>query len=1071
MQIPSPLLSRNRILGATLLALSFAAGATHALAGVPAYRNKINFNRDIRPILSDRCFACHGPDGNKRQSGLRLDLQNGLFELLPKHAGKRAFVPGNVAESYGYQRIISRDPQEVMPPITAPHLKLNQQEKDLVRRWIEEGAPWSEHWTFVAPRRPDVPVNTNQAWPSNEIDRFVLARLEETGLKPSPAADKSALIRRVSLDLTGLPPTLSEVEGFLADTSESAYEKVVDRLLASPHYGEQMAVAWLDAARYADSHGYQSDPERFMHHWRDWVIKAYNDNMPFDEFAVEQLAGDLLPNATESQKVATGFNRNHRMNSEGGIIDEEWRVEGVIDRVETTGTTFLGLTLGCARCHDHKYDPVTQKEFYSFSAYFNSVNERGEFFSVGLDRGMNAPPLLKVFGEDTKKQLAALNGRIAAADEAIKKLHAKLPEMEVAFKASGSKVVEPKDVAARWALDDKVEGADAGGGIIKANFEGGEKPTFVDGKLGKAFKTDGVKWSIDADQALEFERTDAFSFGAWVNLAGPEGAVLSKMDAQPGHKGFDILISQGKVAPHIASNWGAQNAIKVATKNALPMNTWTHVFVTYDGSSKAAGLSVYIDGRLQEVVPEVDKLSDSIKCKSPLLIGRRVNNTAPLNGMIDDVRFYKRTLTPSEVAAIATGPDIDTILPIADEKRTPEQKATIAKLLLGGVSEYVAAEAEKAKAAAETAVIENDVRNTTMIMEDLPKPRDTFVLTRGQYDLHGEKVEAGTPAILPPLPADAPKNRLALAKWIVDPANPLTARVQANRLWEKFFGVGLVKTTENFGVQTEWPSHPELLDWLATELVASKWDQKAFLKMIVMSATYRQSGRVTPELIERDPENRLLARGPRFRLSAEQVRDQALAVSGMLSGKIGGPSVKPYQPDNLWDGNLFGNLVKYVTDSGDSLYRRSLYTFIKRTAGPANMMAFDMTTREYCIVKRSRTNTPLQALDGLNDPTYVEAARVLAAHMMRDGGADAPARIAYGFRRAVCRPPTEKEVTILSEALAEQLERYRKDPEAAKKLLSVGAKAHDPSLDGPEHAAYTMAASVILNLDEVVNKP
>jgi hypothetical protein len=1045
----------NRPLLCTLLTATAALllAPASGLAGIPASKHKINFNRDVRPILSDRCFACHGPDGNKRQSGLRLDLEKGLYEPLPKHAGKRAFVPGNVADSYAYQRIISTDAKEVMPPVTAPHLKLNQHEKDLVRQWIEEGAPWAEHWTFVAPKRPEAPAVTDNAWPTNEIDRFVLARLEEDGLKPSPAADKATLIRRVSLDLIGLPPTLSEVEEFVADQSPDAYEKVVDRLLASPHYGEQMSVAWLDAARYADSHGYQSDPERFMHHWRDWVIDAFNANMPFDQFAIEQLAGDLLPNATESQKIATGFNRNHRMNSEGGIIDEEWRVESVIDRVETTGTTFLGLTLGCARCHDHKYDPITQKEFYSFSAYFNSINERGEYFSIGLDRGMNAPPLMKVFGPETKKHMA------------------RLPEMEAAFKASNAKVVEPKDVLARWTLDETVEGAGADGAVIKAAFEGGEKPAFVDGKLGKAFKTDGVKASIDADQALEFERTDAFSYGAWVNLAGPDGAILSKMDSEPTHKGFDLLLSGGKVMPHISSNWATQNAVKVTTRNPLPMNTWTHVFVTYDGSSKAAGLKVYVDGKLQEVTPEVDKLTESIKCKSPLVIGRRVNFTAPMNGSVDDVRFYKRTLTGSEVAALATGPDIDTILPLADDKRTPEQKSTIAKLLLGSVPEYVAAEAEKAKAQAELAVIEGDVRNTTMIMEELPKPRDTFVLNRGQYDLHGEKVDVGVPAILPPLPADAPKTRLTLAKWIVAPENPLTARVQANRLWEKFFGVGLVKTTENFGVQTEWPSHPELLDWLATEMVAQRWDLKQFQKMIVTSATYRQAAHVTPELLERDPENRLLARGPRYRLSAEQVRDQALAVSGLLSPKLGGPAVKPYQPDDLWAGNLFGNLVKYVPDSGDNLYRRSMYTFIKRTAGPANMMAFDMTTREYCIVKRSRTNTPLQALDKMNDPQYVEAARVLAEHMMKDGGADAPARIAYGFKRATARPPTPREIEILTGALSQLLDRYQANPDAATKLLAVGARARDPKLDGPELAAYTMAASVILNLDEMINKP
>ncbi|HEV2293693.1 MAG TPA: DUF1553 domain-containing protein [Tepidisphaeraceae bacterium] len=1099
---------------AAITALLF--GPALAWGGIPASKNRINFNRDIRPILSDRCFACHGPDGNKRESGLRLDLEKGLFEPLPKHTAKRAFVPGNVAESYAYQRMIATDAQEVMPPLTVPHLKLNQHEKDLIREWIEQGAPWSEHWTFVAPRRPDVPAVTDNSWPRNEIDRFILARLEEEGMQPSREADKSALIRRVTLDLIGLPPTVAEVDAFLADTSETAYEKVVDRLLASPHYGEQMAVAWLDAARYADSHGYQSDPERFMSHWRDWVINAYNQNMPFDQFAIEQLAGDLLPNATESQKIATGFNRNHRMNSEGGIIDEEWRVEGVIDRVETTGTTFLGLTLGCARCHDHKYDPITQKEFYSFSAYFNSINERGEFFSVGLDKGKNADPTMKVFRPEVKQQQAKLNEAMAAAEARVAALHARLPELEAKYKEQGAKSPEPEGLALRFALDGTADAVTGPGATaeqvtpptvtatqpagapatapttktgqkkktivpaaatrpthpitLPAAFEPRDETTFADAKLAKGIKFDGKGTAaVDAGQAVAFDGADTFSFGAWVNLQAGDGCILSKMDDGPNHRGFDLFLIGGKVAPHFVNKW-PENAIKVVTAKPVPMNVWTHVMVTYDGSSKASGVKVYFDGVPQETTAEVDNLRRTIKSKQPLLIGKRINSS-PLNGSVDDVRFYSRVLAPTEVSRLAVGPDLDVLLAIEPDKRAPEQTAKLASALLSPLPEYAAAVAERDSAKQQLDAIENDPRNTTMIMEELPKPRDTFVLTRGQYDLHGEKVEHGVPAILPPLPADAPSNRLTLAKWIVAPENPLTARVQANRLWEKFFGTGLVKTTENFGVQTEWPSHPELLDWLATELIALWWDQKAFQKMIVMSATYRQAAHVTPELIERDPENRLLARGPRFRLSAEQVRDQALAVSGLLSPKIGGPSVKPYQPEDLWAGNLFGNLVKYVPDSGENLYRRSMYTFIKRTAAPANMMTFDMASREYCVVKRSRTNTPLQALDTMNDPQYVEAARVLAKHMMKDGGADPAARIAYGFKRATARPPTVREAEILIQAFNAQLERYKADHEAAAKLLSVGAKERDDTLDAAEHAAYTMAASVILNLDEMINKP
>jgi hypothetical protein len=743
----------------------------------------------------------------------------------------------------------------------------------------------------------------------------------------------------------------------------------------------------------------------------------------------------------------------------------------VIDRVETTGTVFLGLTLGCARCHDHKYDPISQKEFYAFSAFFNSNNERGEFFSIGLDQGKNAPPLMKVFTPDVQQRMAELQAKVAAAEAGLTKLHERLPEFEKAFKESGASLAEPEGLIARFPLDETHEGIGVEGKTIPATFEGAEQPTYIDGKLGKALKITNVE-SVDADQAVSFEHTDAFSYGAWVNLEAGSGTILSKMEAGPGHKGFDLYLQDGRPAPHLINAWQSQRAIKVVSKNPLPMNAWAHVMVTYDGSSKAAGLKVYINGQVQEVTVEADRIERSIKTKkAPLLIGRRIDNTSPMKGAVDDVRFYNRELTSAEVAALATGPDLNVILPIAADQRTDEQKALLARILLSPLPEYAALDAEKVAAAAELAKIDNDPRNTTMIMEELPEPRETFVLLRGEYDKHGEKVEHSTPSVLPPLPEGAPVNRLGLAQWIVDESNPLTARVQANRLWEIFFGHGIVKTSENFGMQAEWPSHPELLDWLAIELIERKWDLKALQKMIVMSATYRQSSTMRPELIERDPENRLLARHPRLRLPAEAVRDQALVASGLLAPRIGGPSVKPYQPEDLWAGNLFGNLGQYVVDSGENLYRRSLYTFIKRTALPANLMAFDMPSREYCIVKRSRTNTPLQALDTLNDPTYVEAARVLAQRMMKDGGPTPQTRIVFGFRRTVGRLPNSAELAILEQQYEVQLERYRSNSEAATQLLSVGAHPRDEAIDPAELAAYTMTASVMLNLDEIINKP
>jgi hypothetical protein len=968
--------------------------------------------------------------------------------------------------------MISSDPHEVMPPPTSP-LKLTTVEKDLIRRWIEQGADWQEHWAFVKPVRPALPEVKDKNWPKNEIDRFVLWRLEEQGLKPSPEADRVTLIRRVTMDLTGLPPTLEEVNAFVADKSPNAYEKVVDRLLASSHYGEQMAVTWLDYARYADSHGFQSDPERFMWHWRDWVIDAYNKNMPFDEFAIEQVAGDLLPNATDAQKIATGFNRNHRMNSEGGVIDEEWRVETVIDRVETTSATFMALTMGCCRCHDHKFDPITQKEFYSFCAYFNSVNEKGEYFSAGLDKGKNAGPLLHIYTGDQKERVDALKALVAADEAKLKKLRDRVPDLEKEFVAGGSKIVEPENLFVRFPLDGKTEGIDANGKVLSAKFEGKSAgaaagaATYVDGKFGKAIKVDGE--SVNAGNVIDFERTDAFSYGCWVKLAGVDGSIISKMDDGPTFTGIDLFVQGRRVAPHFVSNW-PNNALKVATKGLMGINRWVHVMVTYDGSSKPSGVKVYFDGVSQDLQTENDSLKGSIKCKAPLTIGRRVNSS-PLNGMIEDVRFYRRVLSHAEVAELATGPDLAALTKIAPGKRNAKQKTELAEALLAPLPEYSLATEDKDKKQAELDGLSNDEGNSTMIMEDLPKPRDTFVLIRGQYDQHGEKVQPGVPAILNPMPKDAPPNRLGLARWIVSDDNPLTARVQVNRYWEHYFGTGLVKTSENFGTQTEWPSHPELLDWLATEFMARKWDMKAMQKLIVMSATYQQASNETAEMIEGDPENRLLAHGPRFRLSAEEVRDQALAVSGLLVEKLGGPPVKPYEPGNLWEGNLFGNLASYNVDSGEKLYRRTLYTFLKRTAAPANLMVFDMPSREYCVIKRSRTNTPLQALDVMNDPTYVEASRVLAEKMMKDGGATVDERIAYGFKRATSRAPQDAELKILREEYDDQLQKYSKDKDAAKKLISVGASKADEKLDSSELAAYTMTASVILNLDEMITRP
>jgi hypothetical protein len=1033
---------------------------------VLAQASTIQFNRDIRPILSDRCFSCHGPDTAKRQSGLRLDQRVAAFAQLPNHKSKRAFVPGDLQNSYAYQRMISTDPTEVMPPATS-HLKLNSHETDLIRRWILQGAHWQEHWAFVKPVRPDLPAVKDASWCKNEIDRFVLAKLEEQGLHPSQPADKATLIRRVSLDLTGIPPTPAQLDAFLADSSPNAYEKVVDRLLASPHYGEQMAVQWLDYSRYADSHGFQSDPERHMSAWRDWVINAYNKNMPFDEFAIEQLAGDLLPHPTMDQIVATGFNRNDRHNSEGGIIAEEWRIESVIDRTSTTSAVFLGLTMECCRCHDHKFDPITQKEFYQFSAYFNSVDEvSGDRDRENVDSGINAKPILKLATPEQQSRLDQLEAEMQAADKSRDELKKSLSARELAWEQAGAKAVTPAGLLAAFPLDGVLDGHDASGKALAVSLESGSTPTFVDGPAGKSLSINAKTGTINLGDAFNVGQNEPCSFGAWVRLRGG-GAIFSRTDSDIGSAGFEVFSDNDRIAVRLIHEV-PDNLVSVRTADVAPMDRWFHLMVTYDGSSKASGIKIYLDGRPAFVEPRQDSLNGSTATNAPLRIGKSLGATR-FDGDVSDICFYGRALKQREIAAIISRPALPAILKTPPAKRTEKQKQKLYSFV--ELADPAMMQADNHADEATIAFADLDKRiPDTQIMKDLPKPRETHILIRGQYDHPGEKVEPGTPAILPPLPPNAPKNRLGLARWIVDPANPLTSRVLVNRLWEKFFGIGLEKTSENFGTQCDWPSHPELLDWLATEIVRLHWDMKALQKEIVMSAAYQQDSTLTPEIIERDPENRLISHGPRFRLMAETIRDQALAVSGLLSDKIGGPSVRPYEPLNLWDGNLFGNLAKYVPDKGEGLYRRSIYTFIKRTATPPNLTLFDMPSREYCVIRRSRTDTPLQALDLLNDPTYVEASRVLAQKMMIDGGSTPQDRIIYGFRTATCRPPTEEEVRILLAGFDRQLQNFKEAPDDAAKLLAIGATPVDRTLDRCELAAYTMTARVVLNLDEMITR-
>jgi Protein of unknown function (DUF1553)/Protein of unknown function (DUF1549)/Concanavalin A-like lectin/glucanases superfamily/Planctomycete cytochrome C len=1079
-------------------------GLKITMAGQPDAKPKgVNFNRDIRPILSDNCFACHGPDEKQRMVDLRLDTKEGAFA---DRGGYQVIVPGKASESRLYQRISSKDGATRMPPVGSERT-LTERQIELIRQWIDEGADWQTHWAFNPPRRPDLPKVKDGTWPRNDIDYFVLSRLEREGLRPSPEADKTTLLRRVTLDLTGLPPTPSEIEAFLADSSKDAYEKRVEQLLESVHYGERMAMQWLDLGRYADSHGYHIDSLREMWHWRDWVIDAFNHNLPFDQFTIQQLAGDLIPNPTLQQRIATGFNRNHMINFEGGAIPEEYQTEYVVDRVEATSNVWLGLTMGCARCHDHKYDPIKQKDFYQFFVFFNTIPEKGLDGVKG-----NAAPLLPLPSPQQERQLEELNQQIAAKKSALAEQKPDALQKEWQKTRLGTMPLPPKNgLLSNYEFDGHL--ADTSGNYQHAKLKKGEV-TYSPGIIGKAVDLDG-ETHLEFGNKSVLKGSQAFSLALWFNTrlisVGSKGrAFLQQVDDSGDRRGFevglgDILKLPGmKRGAHLQvrliHRW-PDDSIQVQSKDPIVFEAWRHATISYDGSGKAAGLKLYVDGKPTAIEAIQDHLTGSTQTASPLEAGdKRV--ATPYKGLLDDVRIYDRSLTEGEVENLAIHQPIRTILAeLADQpfkwsdvlkdsdseedqtevtkeaKTEQELEAKRAKL-----TEYFLtydapqpireAYADLKDFKARKAELEESIP-TTMVMEEMKKPRETFILGRGDYRNHGEKVSANVPSWLAPLPKGAPANRLGLAQWLVAPSHPLTARVTVNRYWQNYFGVGLVKTAEDFGSQGELPSHPELLDWLATEFIRTGWDIKAMQRLIVTSATYRQVSRVTRDLIERDPENRLLARGPRFRMPAEMVRDNALAVSGLLNPDVGGPSVYPYQPKGLWEEMAFGEIFtgqSYTPGSGKDLYRRSMYTTWKRTVPPPALSTFDAPDREKCTARRARTNTPLQALVLLNDPTYVEAARALAQRVIEQAGNDPTKRINAAFGLATGRKPQPGELKVLLELAKQQQEDYRRKKELSQKLLGVGESQVDPGVNVTDLAAWTTVASTILNLDETITK-
>ena len=1038
------------LLGLLFMLLSSALPA----ASLP---EKVSFNHHIKPLLSDRCYACHGPDEKSRKGKLRLDTQETAFKALKD--GLFILKPGDPSKSEVYRRITSTDADEMMPPPKS-NLSLSKDEIELIRAWIEQGTEWQKHWAFLPVEEVQTPKVSNQQWARNEIDRFVLARLESKRLQPAPEAGKERWLRRVTFDLTGLPPTLAEINAFLADESSQAYERVVDGLLASPSYGERMAVDWLDVARFSDTHGYQSDRNNYLWPWRDWVIRSFNRNLPFDEFIGWQIAGDLLPNATREQRLATAFNRNHRQTNEGGSVDEEFRVEYNADRVHTTAGAFLGLTMECARCHDHKYDPITQKDYYRLFAFFNSTDESG-LYSHFTD-AIPTPTLL-LFKDDAQEQKhRGLKQAIASKESELAKYRGEAKAgLEGWLNGTNRASVIP-GLVGYYSFDEVVSNRVAN--LAGTNHPGklSESPKGVPGKAGQALHFSGEN-SVSVDKLADFKRTDPFSFSLWLKIPEELDEIVvmhhQQAGSDAGYQGYQLILEHGKASFALIHFWPG-NALKVRTQTKLPLHEWVQVGVTYDGSSRAAGLQLFINGRAADVEIVKDKLFKETANGAPLTLAARFRGRGFKEGELDELRIFNRCLTGLEMAEVHQAGSLN-------ESIRQKADGLLDYYLANFDPGFAARLAELKKFREEENSLINGV-NEIMAMGDVPTQRPTYVLKRGAYDAHGEVVEPGMPDSILAFNPTWPRNRAGLAKWLVDPRNPLTSRVIVNRYWQMFFGRGIVLTAENFGSQGAWPTHPELLDWLSKRLMDSGWNLKSLQKLIALSATYRQSSQAGPDLLASDPDNSLLARGPKSRLSAEMLRDGALAAAGLLVQKVGGPSVKPYQPEGLWEEKSSG--WKYEPDKGQGLYRRSLYTYWKRTSPHPAMITFDASERNSCLVRRQSTSTPLQALVLLNDTQFVEAARHIGERALTEGGPTLEDRISYAFRLVTSRRPNTRELEVLRKLYTEQKEIFRTNGPGAEALAKVGESTSDQTLDRADLAASTALAGALLNFDDFVMK-
>ncbi|TWT76279.1 Planctomycete cytochrome C [Planctomycetes bacterium CA13] len=1050
-----------------VLAIASFLGCFSARPAMGSDADVLTYNQHIRPILADKCFACHGADSATREAGLRLDIRD-------EAVGAGAIEPGLAEASEMISRIYLADDDDGLMPPTSSHKQLSGEEKKTLSRWIDGGAVYQPHWAFIAPERASLPeVTSDSHWIRNPIDRFVLARMQANGLSPAPDADRQTLARRVALDITGLPPLPEWVDTFMSDESADAYEKYIDRLMAEPTWGEHRARYWLDYARYADTHGIHFDNYREIWAYRDWVISAFNDNQPYDQFSIEQLAGDLLDAPTLEQQIATGFHRCNMTTNEGGIIDEEYAVLYARDRTETTAAVWLGLTVGCAVCHDHKFDPVSAKEFYSLSAFFNNTTQAVRDGNVS-----NTPPVIEVpIAEDRE--------RVGELLEAISTHEANLSAIRNRTKAELSTLpIVASEVAAGLPMQNQlVLHAPLGEGVGNTTnvlFAGQLHPVSAKGTVlwndgytqTKAFA--GANEALFViDDAGDFEFKDPFTAAVWVYPQSRKlsGAIVARMDESQKHRGWDLWFDNGRVATHIIHDW-PENAIKIAAGDALPVNQWSHVAVVNDGLGKADGVHLYVNGIEQtnrQILNETLE-AKTIRTEVPLTILRRTPGAKNTDARVNDLRLYTAALSEADVALLAVNTPALFAASIQSESRTEEQNNLLVDWYLNHKQEAFLRQSKELEGLKREREAIRSRGTIAHVMNEKPQPAVAYVLKRGEYDQRGEQVGPDVPAALPRL-GDRPRNRLGLAQWMFTKENPLVSRVTVNRFWQEVFGTGLVRTSADFGVMGELPSHPELLDYLAIEFRESGWNVKDLFRMMLSSSTYRQSARVSEAGRAIDMENRLLAQGPRFRMDAEMLRDMALWSSGQLSTKIGGPSVRPYQPAGVWEAVAMpgSSTRNYVTDKGESLYRRSMYTFWKRAAPPASMEILGAPNREVCTIQRERTNTPLQALVTLNDPQFVEAAKKLAEKTLLENESD-ESRLQSIASQLLSRPFKPNELTILNSGLEKLRGHYEQNQEDAEALLSVGESAVTGSLSKSELAAWTMLASEIFNLDETLCK-